>query len=171
MTKASSHITCMLLFLWIPIDCSHGDDETVECAKRKSKKDCSKSCEPNGHCHNLPAGPTCICPKGFKYDEHLDQCEVIEVLYWMLFSMHIWTKLNWFRISMSVLNLACVLKAVSTRLVHSSVNALQDSDCQEEIIERVKCMDQVMPCCYTQPVKWLIGSHWNPSTWNEWQTI
>lgn len=34
------------------------------------------NCAPNGKCHILPSGPTCVCPKGFRLKENKQECEV-----------------------------------------------------------------------------------------------
>ncbi|XP_031628154.1 putative vitellogenin receptor isoform X2 [Contarinia nasturtii] len=56
-------------------DCSNGNDESDECVKLKSARNCTKSCAPNGRCHNFPNGPQCICPNGYQFNEDKEQCE------------------------------------------------------------------------------------------------
>lgn len=142
------------LFLWIPVDCSSGDDESDECVKQKKKKICSKSCTPNGHCVNLPTGQTCACPKGFKFNEKRGECEVI---FWDCvqrnFSCKHWPhNLNWFRISTNVWNSACVRKVVSIHWDRINALVLRIFDWWRTITH-AEHTESMMQFCFIQPAK------------------
>lgn len=56
-------------------DCDDGSDELKNCNESNACKDM----ECNGECKVLPSGPTCICKKGYSFNNVTSKCEVSSI--------------------------------------------------------------------------------------------